>query len=332
MWSSLAAAWAEIGREGRSFMVTFDDIRAARQRLATYLTPTPLEDAPGLGAGIYLKLENANRTHSFKVRGALNAVLSLDEAAKARGIVTASSGNHAQAVAYAAHLAGIQARILVPRHTPQRKLDGIKRYGAQPVLFGDTYDEAEHEALRLSREDGLTFVSAYNHPRVIAGAGTIGLEIVDALPDVARVIVPVSGGGLIAGVALAVKSLRPSAEVIGVNAQSAPAMYNVFQGTALPQVWDTLAEALSGEIEDGSITLPLARQYVDRVALVSEAQIADAMRWMVDAQGWIAEGGGAVGAAALLHGIIPADGRPTAVVISGGNVDGAALRRVLGPA
>lgn len=311
-------------------MVTLADIQHARERLAPYLQPTPLEAAPGLGESVWLKLENANRTHSFKVRGALNALLTLDDDTRSRGIVTASSGNHAQGVAYAAHVTGARARILMPGHTPRRKVDGVRRYGAEAVLFGATYDEAEAEALRLGREAGLTFVSAYNDPRVIAGAGTIGLEIIEALPDAARVLVPTSGGGLISGVGLAVKGVRPDIEVIGINAESAPAMYNTFYDTHHPQIWDTLAEALSGEIEDGSITIDLARRVVDRIVLVTEAQIAAAMCWMVDVQGWIVEGGGAVGIAAVQNGLVPLDGGPVVIVVSGGNVDGDTLRRVLG--
>jgi threonine dehydratase len=310
-------------------VVQLADIALARYRIARHLAPTPLEAAPGLGEHVWLKLENANRTHSFKVRGALNALLALDDAARARGIVTASSGNHAHGLAYAAHVVGVRAKILMPTHTPGRKVAGVQRYGAEAVLFGDNYDQTEAEGRRIERDEGLTFVSPYNDPQVVAGNGTVGLEIVDELPQVERVIVPASGAGLISGVAIAVKALRPSAEVIGVNAESAPALYNLFYNTTNPQVWDTLAEALSGEIEAGSITRDLSRQYVDRVILVSEQAIADAMRWMIEEQGWIVEGGGAVGLAALRSGVIPSDGRPTAVVVSGGNVDGATVRRIL---
>ncbi len=312
-------------------MVAFADLIHAQMRLRPHLQPTPLEAAaPELGQNVWLKLENANRTHSFKIRGALNAVLSLDDDSRQRGLIAASSGNHAQGVAYAAQQVGARAQILMPEHTPQKKVAGVRRYGAEAVLFGANYDETEAEALRRAREGGLTYVSPYNDPRVVAGAGSIGLEIVEALPDVARVLVCVSGGGLIAGVALAIKSLRPDCEVIGVNAQSAPSMYNLFYGTDLPEVWDTLAEALSGDIEAGSITVPLCQQYVDRVVLVSEAQIAEAMRWMLGVQGWLVEGGGAVGVAALLGGVLPADERPTAVVVSGGNVDLTTLQALLG--
>jgi len=308
-------------------MVTSADVQAARQRIAPYLQATPLEHAPDLG--VWLKLENANHTHSFKVRGALNALLSLSEAERAKGIVAVSSGNHAQGVAYAAHLLNARAKILMPIHTPLRKVNGVRRSGAEAVLFGANYDETEAEARRLEKTEGLTFVSPYNDPMIVAGAGTIGLELIDALPDIQRVIVPVSGCGLISGVGLALKAHNPAIEVIGVSSVSTPALYNFRHGTNLPQIWDTLAEALSGEIETGSITFELTQQVVDQVVLVSEEAIAEAMRWIVFRAGWVVEGGGAVGIAALLSGVLKADERPTAVVLSGGNVDEDTLRRVL---
>ncbi len=310
-------------------MITLSDVVQARDRLKPHLRPTPLEFAPGLGQHIHLKLENTNLTHSFKIRGALNAMLCLSESAKGRGVVTASSGNHAQALAYASKLSGVKARILMPRHTPQRKVNGVRRFGAEAVLFGDNFDETEQEALRISRAEGETFVSAYNNPNVIAGAGTIGLEILDSLPDVGRVLVCVSGGGLISGIAMVIKSRKPSVEVIGVSAWSTPAMYNAYYNTDYPQNWETLAEALSGGIEEGSVTLEMTKKYVDKIALVDENQIASAMRWMVDEQGWIVEGGGVVCVAALLHKVIETDEKPTAVIISGGNIDGSTLRKVL---
>ncbi len=307
--------------------VTLGDIVRAGQRLRAHLQPTPLEAAPKLGAKSWLKLENVNKTHSFKIRGALNAILSLDEAARAKGIIAASSGNHAGAVAYAAHVTGASAQVLMPTNTPQKKIDNVRRYGAEAIVFGDNYDQTEAEALRRAAA-GATWISPYNDANVIAGAGTIGLEIVEQLPAVERVLVPVSGGGLIAGVAIALKSLKPDIQVIGVNAESAPAMYNLFYDSDKPQVWETLAEALSGEIEAGSITAPITQRAVDDVVLVSERQIAAAMRFMLE-QGWVLEGGGAVGAAALLHDVLPRDGTVTAVVLSGGNVDPHVLRRVL---
>ncbi len=308
-------------------MLQLADVALARYRLAPYLQPTPLEPALGL-ADVWLKLENTNPTHAFKIRGAFNALLALDEAARARGIVTASSGNHAQGIAYAAHRLGIKARVLMPPYTAKRKIAGVQRWGAEAVLFGDEMGETEREARRIERDEGLTCVSAYNDEHVIAGQGTIGLEILDALPQVERVVVPVGGGGLISGIALAIKALKPSVEVIGVNAAVSPDMYNFFYQAKLPLSHETLADALPGEVEAGSVTFDLVRRYVDRIVCVDEAAIAEAMRWMLAQQGWLAEGGGLVGVAALQSGVIAPDGA-TAVVISGGNVDAETIARVL---
>lgn len=309
-------------------MLQLSDIQQAQQNIASYLNPTILEAAPDIGDNVYLKLENTNRTHSFKIRGALNAILSLDDAARERGIVAASSGNHAQGVAYASQLVGANATILMPRHTPQKKVNGVLRYGAEAALSGNNYDETEARALRMVEEENLTYVSPYNDKHVMAGAGTIGLEIIEQLPEVEQVVVPVSGGGLIAGIATAIKSLKPDCRVIGVNAESAPSMYNEFYGTDKAENWDTLAEALSGSIEEGSLTIPQVKHYVDEIVLVSEEQIAAAMRFMLGTQGWIAEGGGCVGVAALLNDIIPAD-KVTAIVVSGANVDLETIQKIL---
>ncbi len=309
--------------------VTLDDIHQARARLADYLMPTPLEQVAGLGAQVWLKLENANKTHSFKIRGALNAMLALDDAARARGILAASSGNHAQGIACAAHLLGVPAQIVMSKHTARRKIAGVERWGGQPILFGEGYTDAEREARRLERTSGMTYISPYNDRRVAAGQGTIGLEILDALPEAARVIVPVSGGGLIGGVAAALKSVRPEIEVIGVNLERSPAMYNLFYGTQLPEHEDSLADALPGEVEAGSITIDLVRRYVDRIVLVDEAAVARAMRWLIAEAGWLVEGGGAVGVAAMLTGAVADSGTPTVIVISGGNVDASVVASIL---
>lgn len=311
-------------------MLQLTHILQARQRLAPYLQPTPLEPAPGLGANVWLKLENANLTHSFKIRGALNALLALPADVRARGVVTASSGNHAQGIACAAHRLGIEARILMPTFTAKRKVAGVRRWGGQAILFGEDYGAVEQEALRLARAEGLTYISAYNHPDVIAGQGTIALEIAEALPTVERVIVPVGGGGLIAGIGLTIKSLKPSVEVIGVNAAVSPDMYNFLYRANEPLDHESLADALPGAIEPGSITFELVPRWVDRIVLADEAAIAAAMRWLVADQGWMAEGAGAIGVAALQAGTIPPGGA-TVIVVSGGNVDAATLARVLTP-
>jgi threonine dehydratase len=308
--------------------VTLADITAARARIRPYLDPTPLEAAPMPDERVWLKLENLNRTRSFKARGALNALLSLDDAARSRGVVAASSGNHAQGMALAASLLGVGARIVMPTYAARRKIAGVNRYGAEAVLHGATYDEAEAEARRIEREMGRTYISAYNDPRVIAGAGTIGLEIADALPTVRRVIVPVGGGGLISGIAVALKSLNPDIAIIGVNAAESPEMYRAFYNLDLPASPDTLADALAGDIEAGSITLTIVSALVDRIVLVSEQDIARAMRWLVYEAGYVGEGGGVVGLAALLSGAIAAQ-TDDVVVISGGNVDPDRLHPIL---
>ncbi len=309
-------------------MVQLSDIALARYRIAPYLQPTPLEAAPSLGGDVWLKLENANKTHSFKVRGAFNVLLSLPEDVRKGGIVTASSGNHAQATAYVCSLLGIKARVLMPVYTAKRKIAGVKRWGAEAVLFGNEYSETEAEALRIAKDEAIPYISAYSHPLVIAGQGTIGLEIFDVLPTVERVIVPCGGGGLISGIAVALKALKPSVEVIGVNPAVSPDMYNFFYQKNEPLSHESLADALPGEIEAGSVTFELVPRYVDQIVCVSEEAIAEAMRWMVGAQGWLAEGGALVGVAALQSGLIVAD-RTTVCVISGGNVDADRLAKVL---
>ena len=306
---------------------TLGDILLAEGRIRPHLPPTPLEAAPALGENVWLKLENANKTHSFKIRGAMNAMLKLDREQRAKGIIAASSGNHAAAVAYAAQMTGAAAKILMPKGTPKKKIANVRRYGAEAIIYGDNYDQTEAEALRRAESAGI-WLSPYNDADVIAGAGPIGLEIAGQLPSVERVLVPVSGGGLIAGVATALKAIAPAIEVIGVNAESAPAMFNALKGNDKPQNWDTLAEALSGDIEAGAITLPVCREFVDDIVLVSEAHIADAMRFLLEA-GWVVEGGGAVAVAALMSGAVTDDGRQTVALVSGGNVDLATLRRVL---
>jgi threonine dehydratase len=312
-------------------MLTLEEIYAAQRRLAPYLYPTLLESAPELGENAWLKLENTNPTHSFKIRGALNAMLKLKESGGAeRGVIAASSGNHAQALAYAARLTGVPATIVMPAHTPQRKVNGVRRNGATALLDADNYDEAELLARERSQSLGLTYVSPYNDADVMAGAGTAGLEIIAQCPDVERVLVCTSGGGLLGGIATAVKALKPDCEIIAVCAQHAPAMFNFLNGTQHPEVWETLAEALSGDIEKGSITLEVARKMVDHSVLVSENAIADAMRFLVDVQGWLVEGGGAAATAALLSGAVERDSRHTVCTVSGGNIDLETLRKVLG--
>jgi threonine dehydratase len=310
--------------------VTAETIAEAHARIAPYLPPTPLEPAPKLGA-VWLKLENVNPTHSFKIRGALNAMLKLKESgAQTPEVIAASSGNHAQALAYAAKLTGVKATILMPSHTPRKKVDGVRAHGGEAVLFGTNYDQAEAEAIRRGHEEEIPYISPYNHADIVSGAGTAGREILAQLPEMARVLIPASGGGLLTGIATAVKSARPDVEVIAVCAESAPAIHNLLNDDNKPQIWDTLAEALSGDLDREAITVGLARKYVDRCVLVTEEQIADAMRFMLAEQGWLTEGGGVVTVAAVRSGVVPDDGRPTVCLVSGANVDLETIERVLG--
>lgn len=304
-------------------MITLADMVKAEKRIRPHLPPTPIESS--LADNIYLKLENLNLTRSFKIRGALNAILSLAEEEKAKGIIAASAGNHAQGVAYAAQLAGISATIVMPAHTPTRKVEGTRRYGANVILHGEGYTEAENYALE---QHGMTFVSPYNHPQVIAGQGTIALELFEQLPHLERVIVPVSGGGLISGIGLVCKALNPTCEVIGVLSTTTPPMYNYFYGTNLPN-GETIAEGLEGDIEAGSITLEMCKQYTDKILLVEETLIGDNIRWMLETHNWVIEGAAAVGVAAIRGGLVLDDGKTTAVIISGANLDYFALQSLL---
>lgn len=307
--------------------MTLFDFLTAHRRIRPYLYPTLLEPSIGLGEGVYFKLENTNLTHAFKIRGALNATLAQADIAQMRGIVAASAGNHAIGVAYGARLTGSTATLIMPTHTPQRKIEGAKRLGATVILHGSIYDEAEIYARQVEQHEGKLFISPYNDPYIIAGQGTISLELIEQLPTLQRILVPTSGGGLLAGVAMAAKLIQPSIEVIGVQSVATPAMYNAFNGTTYPQL-DTVADGLAGEIEVDSITVPLCRQYADRIILVEEAAIRAATRWVFREHGWVIEGAAAVGVAALMTGQIePLSG--TVVLISGGNIDAGKFLQIL---
>lgn len=294
----------------------------AEKRIRPHLPPTPIE--PALGDNIFFKLENLNLTRSFKIRGALNAIL----ADVHKEVVAASAGNHAQGLAYAAQLAGVPATIVMPTHTPKRKVEGTARYGAKVILHGEGYTDAENYALDLQKQTGMTFISPYNHPQVIAGQGTIGLELFEQLPNLERVLIPVSGGGLIAGIGAVCKVLNPACEVIGVQSVATPAMYNYFYGENLP-AGQTIAEGLEGEIEAGSITLELCKNFTDKIVLVEESAIREAIRWMLETHNWVIEGAAAVGIAALQTGQVLSDGKCTAVIVSGANLDYTTLRSLL---
>ncbi len=310
-------------------MVKLEDIEQAQKNISSYAKLTPLIPSKFaselINGNVFLKLENEQVTHSFKVRGVINKLLSLSAEEKAKGVVTASAGNHGQAVAYGAQKLGFQAKIVVPTRAPQVKVNGIRQFGAELVLFGDTYDEAERKAKQLAAQEGRLYISPYNDERIVAGHGTVGLEILKELPNVDVVIVPVGGGGLIGGIAIAVKTQKPTVKVIGVQSAASPVMYESLKaGKIVPPHRHeryTIAEGLVGAVEKGSITFGIAQQYVDEVTLAREESLRHAVYLLWKNEKQVVEGSGAAGVALLLENKDSFKGQTVAVVISGGNID-----------
>ena len=314
------------------------DVYEARRRLRPQLPPTPLVHSSWLssvtGGTVFLKLEIVNLTQSFKIRGALNAVLKLAERAKAAGdttpqIVTASAGNHGRALALAAERAGQVAVVFTPSGAPEVKKTAIREHGA--VLRDDCvdYDTAERRAREFAADTGAVYISPYNHPDVIAGAGTIGLEIVEAMPALDTVIIPLGGGGLASGVALAIKAAAPRSAIIGVEVDaSSPFTTGLAAGhivTITPR--ESLADGLTGNLEPGSITFPLVQRLVHRIVTVSEDAVAGAMGALGGRERLIVEGAGATATAAVLAGRLSLRDQRAVVLVTGANVD---LRTWLG--
>lgn len=311
------------------------DLYRARQRIRGHVLHTPLVASPSLsncvGAPVHLKLECRQTTGSFKLRGATNALLALDDAARSRGVIGVSTGNHGRALAYAAKRQGVRAVICMSRLVPSNKVEAIRALGAEVHISGASQDEAELEVARLVREEGLTLLPPFDHPDVIAGQGTAGLEILDDLPAVDTVLVPLSGGGLLAGVALAMKSASQEIRVVGVTMERGCAMHASLAAGQPIQVeeLETLADSLGGGIGlDNRYTFRMAQALVDDTVLVSEDEIADAIRHAYREEQIVVEGSGAVGIAALLAGRIDRPGT-TVVLASGANIDMALHRRII---
>jgi threonine dehydratase len=315
--------------------VTLRNIYLARQRIAPLAKRTPLVPSPLLselvGASVHLKLENLQETGSFKIRGAANNVLSLSDDQKARGAMTISTGNHGRAVSYVARREGVRAVICIPEGTPSNKVEGIRALGGEVAVCGKTYDEAEDEAFRMEKEKGLTMINPYDDPLTIAGQGTIGLELLEDLPEIDTVLVPVGGGGLISGIALALKCASSTIRVVGVSMERAPVMYHSLQAGSPIRMEqeESLADALVGGIGlENRCSFRMVQELVDDFVLVSEEEIAEAMAFALERHHLVVEGAGAVGIAALLHEKVKDLGQHVAVVISGGNVDIPLLMRV----
>jgi len=313
--------------------ITLADIQQAHRAMYDVVHHTPLDKSTTFsslaGYDVYLKLENMQKTGSFKIRGAYNKIHSLTPEEKIKGVIAASAGNHAQGVAYAARMAGIKATIVMPEVAPLAKIMATRGYGAEVVLSGMVYDDAFQKAQELEQEQGQTFIHAFNDYQVIAGQGTIGLEILEELHDVSAIVVPVGGGGLIAGIALAVKQLAPHVKIYGVQAQGAPAMYMSKQAHTRKTTPDavTFADGIAVRVP-GDLTFEIIDRYVDDIVVVDEEAIASTILMLLERSKLMVEGAGAVGLAAILNHKIQGSGK-VVNIISGGNVDVNFIARII---
>jgi threonine dehydratase len=315
--------------------ITPQQIQEAQARIDGMAHATPLIRSEPLSemseADVYLKLELLQPVGAFKIRGAANKILNLTPEEKERGVVTVSTGNHGRAVAYVARATGIPATVCLSRLVPQNKVDALRALDAEVIVHGQSQDEAEERANQLVERRGLTMVHPFDDPLVIAGQGTIGLELLQDLPDLDTALVPLSGGGLIAGIALALKSANPDIRVIGVSMERAPVMVRSLAAGKPVQMPDepTLADSLQGGIGlENQYTFRMVRELVDGVVLVSEAEIAAAMAFALHEHHLVVEGAGAVGIAALQGGKVRVRGEKVALILSGGNVDIAQLLQI----
>lgn len=312
--------------------VTPDDIARAARLIEGQVVKTPCDRSFSLshelGAEIWLKFENLQFTASYKERGALVRLSALSEDERRRGVIAMSAGNHAQGVSYHAGRLGIPATIVMPKGTPAVKAENTKRWGARVILEGATLEDSARFAHAYGAEHGLVFVHPYDDALVVSGQGTVGLEMLEAVPDLDDIIVPVGGGGLIAGIAVAAKAIKPSIEIIGVEAALYPSMYNVIKGTQLPARGDTLAEGIA-VVHPGAIPARLVRQYVDDIVLVSETDLERATFALLIIEKTVVEGAGAAGLAALMADRKRWHGRKVGLVLTGGNIDPRLLASVL---
>jgi threonine dehydratase len=311
------------------------DVERAARRIAPLISATPLQHSPWLSdltkGDVWLKLELVQRTGSYKLRGAANAITRLKEQhPDLTAVVTASAGNHGQGVALVAAATGVQVRVYVPAHAPAAKRNALRRLGAE-VVETPTYEEAEAQALDESARTGTPYVPPYNHPDIIAGAGTVALEMLRERPDLDAFVVPLGGGGLLSGTAVTVRALAPDAVIAGVEAVASPVFTSALAaGTpVLVDVSDTLADGLAGNMDLDSATFPLVRDLVDRVVAVDEEAIADAMRELILRERLVAEGAGAIAVAAVLAGSVDLRGRRAGIILSGRNVDASVIERIL---
>lgn len=311
-------------------MLTLQMIQEAREALKGVARVTPLNPTKNLGKNVFIKCENLQLTGAFKLRGAYNKLRTLSAEERERGVIACSAGNHAQGIALSATKLGMKSVICMPAGAPISKIEATKNYGAEVVLVPGVYDDAAAEAKRLCEEKGYTFAHPFNDPYVMAGQGTIGLEILEQLPDVEQIIVPIGGGGLIAGVACAVKHLKPDCRIIGVQAQGAASMWvsrNNGKITELSSV-STIADGIAVKVP-GDLTFELCQKYVDEVVTVKDSEIAAAIMTLMEDQKIVSEGAGATTVAAILFGKVSTADKKTVCLVSGGNVDVTTLSRII---
>lgn len=310
-------------------MISLEMIREAREALRNVAELTPMVTSRQLGDNLVIKSENLQKTGSFKIRGAYNKIRSLSPGDAAKGVIACSAGNHAQGVALSASRLGIRSVICMPEGAPVLKVQATRSYGAEVVLVPGGYDDAAREAERLAKEHGYTFAHPFNDPLVIAGQGTIGLEILEQQPDVDQIIVPIGGGGLISGVAAAVKQMRPNVKVIGVQAATVPSMFVSVRNGLITTVKDgaTIADGIH-VLTPGDLTFELCQKYVDDIVTVSEDEIAAAIVALMEGPKTVAEGAGATSVAAYLFDKVDT-GLKTVSLVSGGNVDITTLSRII---
>ena len=312
--------------------VTVDDILAARTRIAGSIVKTPtlisqtLSDM--LGCKVYLKFENLQFTAAYKERGALNRLLQLDDASKAKGVIAASAGNHAQGLAYHGKRLGVPVTIVMPTTTPIVKVTQTRGHGATVVQFGEKFDDAYAHARKLEVEQGLTFVHPFDEPDIIAGQGTVALEMLEDAPEIDTLVIPIGGGGLFSGMATAARAMKPDIRLVGVQAELYPSMYDFIKGATLACDGDTLAEGIAVK-QPVDVTRRFVERLADDVMLVSERRLEESLSLLLQIEKTVVEGAGAAGLAALLTHREQFDGRKIGLVLTGGNIDTRLLANVL---
>jgi threonine dehydratase len=313
-------------------MIELADIRAAAARLQGQVLATPCVESRTLsqitGAQVFLKFENLQFTASFKERGACNKLVQLSDEERRRGVVAMSAGNHAQGVAYHAQRLGLRAVIVMPRFTPGVKVERTRSFAAEVVLHGDTLEEARGHAFKLAAEQHLTFVHPYDDEAIVAGQGTVGVEMLEAVPELDTLVVAVGGGGLISGIAVAAKALKPSIEVVGVQALRFPNMFNAVKHASLPQGGSTIAEGIAVGTP-GRVTQAIIERHVDDILLVDEGDIEQAIVMLLEIEKTLVEGAGAAALAALLKSPERFQGRKVGLVLGGGNIDPMLLASII---